>query len=700
MSRPLTIIIPFYHHPELVAQQEKALSSCLDDLRTEGCSILCFNDSPNDAALATALASFATAFTDAGIPCETVTNPRNLGFVDTVNAGLARALEAKSDVLLLNSDAFIERGTIPELRRIAALDEKFGCVAPRSTNASLATIPWQYWTGAYTAPGESEAIHAFMARLPEYTIVPAVTGCCMLIQLPVLERVGLLDTDFAPGYNEENDFIFRANRIGYLAVLANRAFVDHVGSVSFEAAEEAIEEAHRKLLDVRHPEYTKAVLEYCTGPVFRTEQLLTATSPLSREHDSILLDVRFLKEYYNGTFELAVRLLREAAHSPAWKKRFPRTIVLGDAQALAFHGVLDLLKEKGFAIISRIEELDDPVPLALRLAQPFLWSDVTDLLAKAAHIGYYFLDAIADDCYYLRYTHHELHELWQYMADVSTFTFFLSEDARRSFHHRYGMQQSRIDRVAMPSCSIDEYPGKPADTGSPREEPYLLIIGNHFEHKMVASTLASLAGAPQLPYKVKALGYAGSGYPGMESIPSGALDDATLEELYSSASMIVFPSNDEGFGFPIVKCLAYGIPLAVRDTATAREVIRTTLGREEVPGVFYYSHDMELVSHLLDASSHVHPKREPGFTTAATWEACLAAIQGGLSEVDLEGTLYADMLASQRTLSWQEPDPAHVQREAMRIAAEQLSTSLSWKVTAPLRRATGVARRVRRVIRP
>ncbi|MGC8461360.1 MAG: glycosyltransferase [Candidatus Dormibacteria bacterium] len=700
MTRPITLIIPFYHHPELVSRQEVALLACRDDLMREACHIVCYNDSPDDAELAVALSSFEHACTKLDIPCTIITNPHNCGFVDTVNAGLARAIQDKTDALLLNSDAFIEPGTIAELHRIASLDEKFGFVAPRSTNASLATIPWQYWTGAYPEPGDPHAIHSFMARLPEYTIVPAVTGCCMLIQLPVLERVGMLDTDFAPGYNEENDFIFRANRIGFLAVLANRAFVDHVGSVSFAASEKAMEDAHRKLLDLRHPEYSKAVLEYCTGPVFRTEQLLAATSTLSKEHRSVLLDVRFLKEYYNGTFELAVRMLHEVATSRAWKERFTRTIILGDAHALAFHGIQDTLNGEGFSMISRIEELEDPVPLALRLAQPFLWSDVTDLLEKATHIGYYFLDAIADDCYYLRYTHHALHELWQYMADVSSFCFFLSEDARMSFHHRYGMRDSRIDLVAMPSCSIDEYPRQSSGELRTKEDPYLLVIGNHFEHKMVASTLTSLAAVRDLPYRIRALGYTGSGFPGMESIPSGSLDDATLEDLYSNAAMIVFPSNDEGFGFPIVKCLAYGIPLALRDTATAREVVQNTLGREDMPGVFYYSSDAGLTDILLDTNAHVRPGLLQGFTSQATWNACLAAILSGLSAVDLKATKYTDVLATRRTLAHRIPDPSHVQQEALRLAAQQLSASLSWKVTAPLRRATNAARRVRRAMRP
>ncbi|HET9782755.1 MAG TPA: glycosyltransferase family 1 protein [Candidatus Dormibacteraeota bacterium] len=54
--------------------------------------------------------------------------------------------------------------------------------------------------------------------------------------------------------------------------------------------------------------------------------------------------------------------------------------------------------------------------------------------------------------------------------------------------------------------------------------------------------------------------------PGVKYV--GHVDDATLEALYRSASLLVFPSLYEGFGLPLLEAMAHGLP-AVIGTAGA-----------------------------------------------------------------------------------------------------------------------------------
>ena len=61
--------------------------------------------------------------------------------------------------------------------------------------------------------------------LPRFQVMPTAVGFCMLIKAVVLDRFGLFDESYSPGYNEENDFVCRINRYGYSAVSANHAFV-------------------------------------------------------------------------------------------------------------------------------------------------------------------------------------------------------------------------------------------------------------------------------------------------------------------------------------------------------------------------------------------------------------------------------------------------------------------------------------------
>lgn len=48
--------------------------------------------------------------------------------------------------------------------------------------------------------------------------------------------------------------------------------------------------------------------------------------------------------------------------------------------------------------------------------------------------------------------------------------------------------------------------------------------------------------------------------------------DQALKELYLNATLFVFPSEMETFGFPMVEALAYGCPLLVNDTPFSKEI--------------------------------------------------------------------------------------------------------------------------------
>jgi glycosyltransferase involved in cell wall biosynthesis len=58
-----------------------------------------------------------------------------------------------------------------------------------------------------------------------------------------------------------------------------------------------------------------------------------------------------------------------------------------------------------------------------------------------------------------------------------------------------------------------------------------------------------------------------------ELILTGYVDDATLIELYSSATLFVFPSRHEGFGLPALEAMACGAPVIGADNTSIPEVI-------------------------------------------------------------------------------------------------------------------------------
>ena len=51
-----------------------------------------------------------------------------------------------------------------------------------------------------------------------------------------------------------------------------------------------------------------------------------------------------------------------------------------------------------------------------------------------------------------------------------------------------------------------------------------------------------------------------------------SIDNETLRAFYSSAYLLLFPSHEEGFGWPIIEAQACGCPVAVIDRNPMREI--------------------------------------------------------------------------------------------------------------------------------
>ncbi|MEM6456641.1 MAG: glycosyltransferase family 1 protein, partial [Acidobacteriota bacterium] len=53
----------------------------------------------------------------------------------------------------------------------------------------------------------------------------------------------------------------------------------------------------------------------------------------------------------------------------------------------------------------------------------------------------------------------------------------------------------------------------------------------------------------------------------------GHVDDAELPALYAAASMLAYPSLEEGFGLPVLEAMACGCPVLTSDRGALREVV-------------------------------------------------------------------------------------------------------------------------------
>ena len=151
-------------------------------------------------------------------------NERNLGFSGGSNRGMAAALAAGDQpILLLNNDAFIGEAAACRLLQTLREDDTIGLVAPLLFDAGE--------EGRLLSAGGKNPVKHHQTRVvktPESPVfnVEAVSGTAVLIRAAVLRQVGLLDERYFFS-TEMADLCFRARRHGYRSAVDARAHAFH-----------------------------------------------------------------------------------------------------------------------------------------------------------------------------------------------------------------------------------------------------------------------------------------------------------------------------------------------------------------------------------------------------------------------------------------------------------------------------------------
>lgn len=188
-----------------------------------------------------------------------VRNPRNLGFVTSVNRGMG--LHPGRDVVLLNSDTEVANDWLDRLRRCVHGSPDIATATPFSNNATICSYPRFCDENALPPAGLGELDRVFaQVNAGEHLDLPTAVGFCMYIRRACLDQVGLFDAgEFGRGYGEENDFSRRAAKAGWRNLLCADTFVFHAGGVSFGDERAALLPAAAAAMARLHPEYAAAV---------------------------------------------------------------------------------------------------------------------------------------------------------------------------------------------------------------------------------------------------------------------------------------------------------------------------------------------------------------------------------------------------------------------------------------------------------
>ncbi len=147
-----------------------------------------------------------------------IENSQNLGFAGGNNIGLKIALDGTyAFALLLNNDTVVEPQTLAALIAAMHAHPDVGIVGAKIYFFDNPRMLW--FSGGILNVHSGAVAHRGIHETDEGQYdqpgsCDFVTGCCLLIRRAVLERVGMLDTDYF-AYYEDGDFSYRARQAGF-----------------------------------------------------------------------------------------------------------------------------------------------------------------------------------------------------------------------------------------------------------------------------------------------------------------------------------------------------------------------------------------------------------------------------------------------------------------------------------------------------
>lgn len=212
-ARPLVaIVVVGYNESTLV-------HNCLQSLRRldhHPTLVIYVDNASTDGSLESVRAAFPEAIA--------MSSGGNVGYCGGNNAGIARALDAGADyVLILNPDTVVcHPAFITELVDYMAAHPEVGKVGPKVYLREHGVVQntilgWPTITGSFFSvlgklvPG-ARTPHSETLQAP--TDVPALNGCCLLVRAEALRDVGLYDAGFWC-YVDEVDWDWQAERAGW-----------------------------------------------------------------------------------------------------------------------------------------------------------------------------------------------------------------------------------------------------------------------------------------------------------------------------------------------------------------------------------------------------------------------------------------------------------------------------------------------------
>lgn len=506
-------------------------------------------------------------------------NPQNMGFVKTCNRAVFELDQTDNDILLLNSDTIVTEGFLEEMLEVLHLIDRHGVVTPRSNNATLATVPLRPIDAmrredlAYS----KQVYDAVRDHLPRFTVVPVGVGFCFLVKRRLIKNFGLLDEVFGLGYNEENDFCLRINKYGYSSVLSNRAFVYHLGNRSFSVEQkEALNRRNESILFQRHGYYSMMVKRYFDEYVDPVDHFADVIAGVNKKL-RVLINLFHFPLLMAGATRNGISLLQYLQTADLEKQNIEITI-LCQVDAAAYHS----LGSFGFRLVHPHTIGDEVFHISFCPMQFFHPENLLIINRHALRSAFAMLDIISLRCQYLLAEDSKRRAVFFDALRQADKIITISESTRNDVLEYFNASADQFrDKLltihqGFPGPTVEGETGGRQDPGIRRPtltgaDRYILVFGNDYTHKAIDQALPYLE---KLDVVSVVLGsrrfhdHAGK----IVVALSGNLPYEEIEALLAHCCLVLFPSQYEGFGFPILEAAHHRKPLLYCASAVGDEI--------------------------------------------------------------------------------------------------------------------------------
>ena len=391
--------------------------------------------------------------------------------------------------------------------------------------------------------------------------------------------MGLLDPTFQSVSISLDDWVLRAETLGFIAKRANHAFVQQLGMVARSLEQTGSLHQDWGLINERYPHSKGQHARFCStldAPLAAHAARLESTGKLK-----VVLDIRHLPNEKVGTRTYAVCLAKALAE-------------LGEIDLSLL--VRDPNQAKGLRghVVTEDSWRDDPAVIH-RPAQILHPQEIKLLFESSAHVVITYMDLIGYRIP-LSYPNDREHNQYRATSNLSLQAvqriIAFSESVSREITEEFGIPQTDID-VALLGVDAKSFAHRePEDSSLLRKmklpRRYFFSVATDFPHK----NLANLVNAYKLfrdrwqdgnPPALVLAGNASSARAGYyrqltsQPLPDGVyylgpISSEKLRVLYQHAEAMVFPTLYEGFGLTPLEAMASGTPVIAMPVSSVPEV--------------------------------------------------------------------------------------------------------------------------------